>query len=329
MGLWILTVLEILICFTTAAENSKPFWGLENEALIVKCPKNRDSSYLVDWYYLKTNESIPTQKTSRVFASEGRLKFLPAKVEDSGIYSCFIRSPTFNKTGYVNVTIYKKQPGCNIPDHLMYTTVSGSERYSRIHCPTIDLYNWTAPIEWFKNCKVLQGPRYKTHLSSLVIDNVGLEDEGDYTCKFVHSENGVHYSVTATRLFTVKVKQGLSMLPVIIAPPHNETREVGIGKPLNVICTACFGKGKQTVAAVLWQVNRRNVRNLGEARIQEEEGQNQSSSNELTCLNKFLRITEVREEDLSQKYDCVAWNLHGVRRHTIKLQRKKPSKECV
>ncbi|XP_069844529.1 interleukin-1 receptor-like 1 [Dipodomys merriami] len=324
MGLGILTILAILVCFTTADKNSKLFWGLENEALIVKCPKDRDFPDPVDWYYLKTNESIPTQKRNRVFASEDRLKFLPAKVDDSGIYSCTIRSPTFNKTGYVNVTIYKKQPDCNIPDHLMYTTVSGSEKYARIHCPTIDMYNWTVPIEWFKNCKALQGSRYKTHMSSLVIDNAQREDEGDYTCKFVHSENGVNYSVTATRLFTVKVNQGSSKFPVIKAPRHNETKEVGIGKPINVTCTACFGKGKQTVALVLWQINRRKVQSLGEARIQEEEGQNESSSNDLTCLNKFLKITKVREEDLSREYDCVAWNLHGMKRHTIKLQRKKP-----
>lgn len=62
----------------------------------------------------------------------------------------FFDSPTFNKIGYVNVTIYKKQPDCNIPDHLMYSTTSGSEKNSKIYCPTIDLYNWTAPIEWFK-----------------------------------------------------------------------------------------------------------------------------------------------------------------------------------
>ncbi|KAK2093028.1 Interleukin-1 receptor-like 1, partial [Saguinus oedipus] len=53
-------------------------------------------------------------------------------------------------TGYANVTIYKKQPDCNIPDYMMYSTVSGSEKNSKIYCPTIDLYNWTAPLEWFK-----------------------------------------------------------------------------------------------------------------------------------------------------------------------------------
>lgn len=70
----------------------------------------------------------------------------------SDLKNCLIcfNSPTSNKTGYVNVTIHKKQPGCHIPDHLVYTTTSGSEKNSKIVCPTIDLYNWTAPVEWFK-----------------------------------------------------------------------------------------------------------------------------------------------------------------------------------
>lgn len=205
LRLWVLAILTIPIYFTVAKGN-KPFWGLENEALIVRCPKRGGSLFPVDWYYPKTNKSIPTQKKNRVFPSGDRLKFLPASMEDSGIYTCIIRSPTLNKTGFANVTIYKKQPDCKIPDYLMYSTVSGSEKNSRIFCPTIDLYNWTAPLEWFKNCEALQGSRYKTHKAFLVIDNVRSDDEGDYTCKFIHTENGVNYSVTATRSFTVTGK---------------------------------------------------------------------------------------------------------------------------
>lgn len=50
----------------------------------------------------------------------------------------------------MNVTIYKKQPDCNISDDFIYSTTSGTEKNSRIYCPTISLYNWTAPVEWFK-----------------------------------------------------------------------------------------------------------------------------------------------------------------------------------
>ncbi|KAM5227821.1 interleukin-1 receptor-like 1 [Ctenodactylus gundi] len=86
----------------------------------------------------------------------------------------------------------------------MYSTISGSRKSSRISCPTIQFYNWTEPLEWFKNCKALQGPKYRIHKSSLFIDNAGQEDEGDYTCKFIHTEQGANYSVTATRSFVLK-----------------------------------------------------------------------------------------------------------------------------
>lgn len=69
----------------------KSSWGLENEALIVRCPRQERSRYPVVWYYSKANKSVTTQKESRVFASRERLKLLPAKVEDSGIYTCIIQ----------------------------------------------------------------------------------------------------------------------------------------------------------------------------------------------------------------------------------------------
>ncbi|XP_070429494.1 interleukin-1 receptor-like 1 isoform X2 [Equus przewalskii] len=300
MRQWVLAVLTFLIS-STAAKFLKSSWGLENEALIVRCPRQGKSRYPVDWYYSETNTNILTEKRNHLLASGESLKFLPANVNDSGIYTCILRSPAANKTGYVNVTIYKKQPDCNIPDYLIYSKTSGSEKNSRIYCPTIDLYNWTAPVEWFKNCKVLQGSRYHTHSTFLLIDNATSKDAGDYTCKFMHNENGVSYSVTATRSFEVN------------------------GKTASITCSACFGKGSQIMAAILWQVNRTKVGDFGEARIQEKQEQNQSSSNEMTCLNAVLRIADVKEEDLSLKYECWALNLHGSRNHIIRLRRKNPT----
>ncbi|XP_052049119.1 interleukin-1 receptor-like 1 isoform X1 [Apodemus sylvaticus] len=326
MGLWALAILIVAMYWTVTEGRStdsqmsgKPSWGLENEALIVRCPKRGGLNNPVEWYYSDTNESIPTQKRNQIFVSRDRLKFLPARVEDSGLYVCVIRSPNLNKTGYLNVTIHKRPPSCSIPDYLMYSTVRGS----KITCPTIDLYNWTAPVQWFKNCKALQGPRFRAHRSYLFIDKVRRDDEGDYTCQFTHTENGTNYTVTATRSFTVEEK-GFSKFPVITNPPHNQTMEVEIGKTASIACSACFGKGSQFLAAVLWQINKTRVRNFGEARIQEEEGQNKSSSNDMACLTSVLRITGVTANDLSLEYDCLALNFDGVIRHTIRLRRKQP-----
>lgn len=47
------------------------------------------------------------------------------------------------------------------------------------------------------------------------------------------------------------------------------------GKTANIICSACFGKGSQLTSAVMWQVNGSTIGNFGEARIREEQEQNQ------------------------------------------------------
>ncbi|XP_036119241.1 interleukin-1 receptor-like 1 isoform X2 [Molossus molossus] len=206
----------------------------------------------------------------------------------------------------------------------MYSTITGSETNSRIDCPTISLYNWIGPVEWFKNCKPLQGPRYYMQGTYLLIDSATTEDVGDYTCKFMHNENGTSYSVTATRSFTIQDEKGFSFSPEIIAPPQNETKDVEIGRAANITCSACFGKGTQLLAAVLWLVNGSKVGNWSEARIWEEQEQNFSSSNQLSCLSAVLRIARVRDEDLRLRYECLALNFRGLRKHTLRLRRRKP-----
>ncbi|KAM9722373.1 interleukin-1 receptor-like 1 isoform 2-T2 [Dama dama] len=297
MRLWVSVILTALIS-STPAKFSRSFLGLENEALIVKCPRQGKYPYSVDWYYSKTNKSITTQRGNRIVASGKCLKFLPAKVNDSGFYTCVVRCPTSNKTGYVNVTIFEKQSDCNVPDYLIYSTTFGSEKKSLIFCPTIDRYNWTQPVEWFKNCEVLQGPRYLAHKTFLLIHNATNKDTGDYTCKFMHNEYGVKYIVTATRSFTVT------------------------GKPTNITCLACFGKGHQVMAEAFWRVNGSEVKNFSETRIQVM--QELMQSGELTCRRAVLKIEDVREEDLTWKYDCLAMNFHGFITHTITLRRKNP-----
>nr|XP_048286176.1 interleukin-1 receptor-like 1 [Myodes glareolus]XP_048286178.1 interleukin-1 receptor-like 1 [Myodes glareolus] len=323
MGLWVLAVLTVSM-YSSVTKSSKPVWGLEDEALIVRCPQGGGPLDHVEWFNSSTNESISTQESNGIVVSRDRLKFLPARVTHSGIYACVVRSPDFNMTEYMNVTIHRKITGCNVPDHLMYKTVSGSEKNSKITCPTISYYNWTAPVQWFKNCEALQEPKYKAHRAYLFINNVGRDDEGDYTCKFTHTENGTSYNVTATRSFTVQEKS-FSVFPVIKFPPHNKTIEVEIGKPMNITCLACLGKGSQFLAKVLWRINEKNVEKYDKARFQEEKEQNQSSSGDIDCLASVLKITNVTDKDLSRKYDCLALNHRGMIRHTLQLREKQPT----
>lgn len=308
----------------TAADFTTFYHGLEMEALIVMCSRN-SGVYPVEWYDTKNNIINSTQGKSRIFASGKYLKFLPAEVSDTGIYTCIVKSPTSNKTGDVNVTIYEKQPGCNIPEQLIYAEISGSEKDSRIYCPTATKYNWTEPIEWFKNCKPLQGPKYQSLRTSLIIVDATSNDTGDYTCKFKHNENGVYYNVSATRAYKYEEKRGFISSPMILAPAQNEIKEVEIGGKILLNCTACFGKSIQSIALVEWHVNSTNIKNFGEARFQEEPGKYEG--NDMACLSKHLTVVDIKEEDLLLKYDCFAHNTYGGRTHTIGLK-KKQSKDC-
>lgn len=69
----------------------KPVWGLEDEALIVRCPQGGGPLDHVEWFNSSTNESISTQKSNGIVVSRDRLKFLPARVAHSGIYACVVR----------------------------------------------------------------------------------------------------------------------------------------------------------------------------------------------------------------------------------------------
>ncbi|XP_006884664.1 PREDICTED: interleukin-1 receptor-like 1 [Elephantulus edwardii] len=321
MGIWVLTILTLLD--STAAQIIKPYWGLENEALIVPCPYTPKSLLIsVDWYY--ANKSIIIQKRDRVFASGKFLKFLPTKIDDSGIYTCIYTSATYNFTRIVNLTIAKQQPDCKIPDYLMYSTVSGNEKFTRIYCPTTELYNWTEPLEWFKDCKALQEPKYDISESALIIQEATSDDSGDYTCKLTHNENGVNYTVTATRTLQVESKLNFLMNPVVKAPLHNDTVEVEIGKTANITCLGCVGENPGFIDPVNWRVNKTKVSDLDEARFHEEKVESESSTDGLNCLKRILRIKDVKETDLSQEYSCLAYNLRAVAIHTIRLRRKNP-----
>ncbi|XP_004704499.4 interleukin-1 receptor-like 1 [Echinops telfairi] len=322
MGLWVLAILIVLLDSITA-QLSKTHWGLENEALIVPCPKNPNPAYPVDWHHPSSMARITTQKGHRVFASGNLLKFLPTEVGDSGIYTCIIKSPTVNFTRSVNLTIYQKQPNCTIPEELLYSTVSGTQKFSRIVCPTAPLYNWTAPLQWFKNCEALRFDsaefRYSRSGPYLHVQNTSRDDEGDYTCKLIHNENGIHYTVTASRKFIFK-ESSLPLVPIIKAPLFNDTKEVEIGKAQHLICSSCMGKGPLFMASVRWLVNGINAN--GSGRIHQGSVQDERSGNGLICLKRSLMISHVKEEDLSLKLECEAFNTIAVTTHSISLRKK-------
>ncbi|XP_044522979.1 interleukin-1 receptor-like 1 [Gracilinanus agilis] len=317
-------VLSALFMEFKSAIRSKSHRAMENEALIVLCPRRPKSpGSQVYWTHFESNKNITTSKKNRVYSSGVQLKFLPTSVNDSGIYYCAIKSSP-DIVGSVNVTIYPKQKDCTFPKNVLYMPEEGTKIASQIHCPTYEYYNKTSHLEWFKDCKALKGRKYYVKKDYLIIQNSTAADTGNYTCKLIHSENGVNYTVTATKSLIFQGEIRFSMLPEITSPVNQSVIGVELGTNVSIACKACLGRGSQNIDIVQWCIkeNKGDIQCIKDSRFHEEnEAKNPRDIFECKTVN--LRIANVKKEDLSLEFYCLALNKHGWKSHSIRIGNKK------
>ncbi|XP_010125762.1 PREDICTED: interleukin-1 receptor-like 1 isoform X2 [Chlamydotis macqueenii] len=310
--------LIFLSTFLLVSTTSETFDALEGEALVIKCPR-WSSSVKVTWYHTNTNKIIPAEKEgSKMFSLDRFLWFLPTSTEDSGNYTCVIhflnnRTKSFN----MSVRVYPNKQGVCFPSQIRYPNDTGR---GKIVCPTIDNYKNATIIQWYKDCKPLQGERYFKGEKYIFINNPGKEDDGYYTCKFIYTHKGNVYNVSATRIFISKAKHS-PLPPKILFPKDKDVIEVELGAALSLKCQARLGIKKQPIAVVTWDVDNISVKNLDLPRFHEKthffEGREQEYYKETT-----LHITEVKKEDLQANFTCVAMNEMHNTKATVTMQLK-------
>ncbi|XP_039912984.1 interleukin-1 receptor-like 1 isoform X1 [Hirundo rustica] len=298
---------------------------MEGEALVIKCPK-WSPSVKITWYRMDTHEMIPAEEEgSRVFSIERFLWFLPTSREDSGNYTCVTHfSSNRTKSHNMSVQVHSYKPGECFPSRIHYPNETGR---GKIACPTIDNYKDATIVQWYKDCKPLQGQRYFKKEKYIYIENPGREDDGYYTCQFIYTHKGNVFNVSATRIFISEVKYS-PLPPQIIFPKNKDVVEAELGAALSLKCRARLGIKKQPVAAVRWDVDNLPVKNLVLSRFREEthffDGHEQVYYEE-TSLN----ITEVKKEDLQSNFTCIALNTMHNTRVTVTLQLKVQSEEVL
>uniref|UniRef100_A0A8C3V6K4 Interleukin 1 receptor like 1 n=1 Tax=Catharus ustulatus TaxID=91951 RepID=A0A8C3V6K4_CATUS len=277
---------------------------VEGEALVIKCPK-WSSSVKFTWYRMDTHKRIPAEEEgSRIFSIQKFLWFLPTSREDSGNYTCVTR--------FVQVHSYK--PGGCFPIRTHYPNETGR---GKVTCPTIDNYENATVVQWYKDCKPLQGQRYLKKGKYLYIENPRREDDGYYTCQFIYTHKGNVFNVSATRIFISDVKHS-PLPPQIIFPKNNDVVEVELGAALSLKCQARLGIKKQPLAAVTWDPVKLMVPTLSIS----FDGHDQVYYKETT-----LNITEVKKEDLQSNFTCIALNEMYNTRVTVTLQLKVQSED--
>nr|XP_009664598.1 PREDICTED: interleukin-1 receptor-like 1 isoform X3 [Struthio camelus australis] len=291
---------------------------MEGDALVIKCPP-RSSYVRITWYHTDSNKIIPAEEDgSRIFSSKRFLWFLPTSREDSGNYTCVIHySNNGTKEFNISVQVHPYKQGICFPSQIRYPNNTGR---GKIVCPTFDNYKNATIIQWYKDCKPIQGERYFKGDKYIYINNPGKEDDGFYTCQFIYTHNGKVFNVSATRIFVSNVKYS-PLPPQILFPKHKDVIEVDLGAALSLKCQARLGIKKQPIAVVTWDVNSIPVKYFDFSRFHEEtvffEGHDQEYYRETT-----LHITEIKKEDLQANFTCVAVNEMENTKATVTLQLK-------
>ncbi|KAL2310632.1 hypothetical protein Nmel_002297, partial [Mimus melanotis] len=175
---------------------------------------------------MDTHKIIPAEEEgSRVFSIEQFLWFLPTSREDSGNYTCVTHfSSNRTKSYTVSVQVHSYKPGRCFPSRTHYPNDTGR---GRVSCPTMDNYKNATIVQWYKDCKPLQGQRYLKEGKYIYIENPRREDDGYYTCQFIYTHKGNVFNVSATRIFISEVKHS-PLPPRIIFPKNKDVVEADL-----------------------------------------------------------------------------------------------------
>ncbi|XP_059576994.1 interleukin-1 receptor type 2 isoform X3 [Alligator mississippiensis] len=298
----------------------KHYFVLRGEAVILKCSSLShgslafsDLSLNLTWH---KNDSQPMisgeDKEQRIQAKGDTLWFLPASLEDTGVYVCTRRNSSYCAKVSIHLTVVEKTAAHAISYmQKLFTFTSG-----KLVCPDLeDFIDKKADLElkWYKDSVPL-GEDNKKYIrlketTSLIISSVLPEDSGYYTCKMSFTYEGTQYPVTRTiQLQTVETEKRNT--PVIVYPDQKTTLAVP-GYKMIIPCKVFIGLSRDSYTIVRWLANDTNIDTMykddrvtvGEHQEIVENGEN--------FIEVPLIFDPVREVDFYTDFKCLAQNSVG------------------
>nr|XP_014434119.1 interleukin-1 receptor type 1-like [Pelodiscus sinensis] len=297
----------------------------EGQPLAVNCsvhrtPKLENIDYNVTWFKSGSQTSVAKDKHSRIHQQNNLIWFLPATLEDSGSYECVIRNLTSCRKIYMKLTVFKNIYGLCFNEKFTIGEEILTSSNAKVVCPHLEYFRDeenTLPIQWYKDCKLLEEERFVSFSDYLVIKNATLHDKGNYTCRTSYSYNGKQYNISRDISLTVTVSP--SNTPPEIFYPRNNSIEVELGSRVIVDCNVT---GTETFQ-VYWTVNNTYIDKYFKDRVFEEEDYEGTTSYEGHPLATVrLNISEVNSEDYERHFVCHAFNSFGQAAAYIVLQHR-------
>ncbi|XP_044141552.1 interleukin-1 receptor type 1 [Bufo gargarizans] len=311
------------ICIDEGAEFNFEYASV-GEPLYAVCPLLDlvgRNNFSVTWVRIDSQTEIASDRQARVHQDEQYLKFIPAELQDSGVYQCILRNSTNCIKKIRRVEVFRHDDGLCYNNSVM---LRNEEKFIApsltIECPHIDIYfsHKNIQVRWFKECQPLDldSERYSTSTINLIIKDLSSQDSGNYTCEVSFVYNGVTYNMSRAIEFTIQAQTEPE--PVVIFPKNNII-DVELGAPLTLTCRVLFNES----IAVLWVYN-----GILMAFYTEDDRVVMGNTDQTVTedgLQHFitLNFTKVIEEDYNRQFYCNAWTQRN-RAFTSYVLLKKP-----
>ncbi|NWH22839.1 IL1R2 protein, partial [Grus americana] len=295
----------------------KHYYELHGEPVVLKCPspryKHLDISALtpnITWYKNSSKSMISGRdEDPRIWAKGDALWFLPAMLEDSGVYICTRRNSSYCAEVSIHLTVVEKTAAREIAYlQVLFTFTSG-----KIVCP--DLWDFTPnrtslELKWYKDALPLEDNGEKFVIlkgsASLIVTSVVPTDAGYYTCKMSFPYEGVMYEITRTIQLETVERVVLHMCPngflIFLLPT---------GSKMTLPCKVFVGLSSHVHTDVEWLANDTSVDVVyKQSRVTEGERQEIVENGE-NFIEVPLIFDSVEEVDFYTDFTCLAQNRYG------------------
>ncbi|NWI95962.1 IL1R1 protein, partial [Pitta sordida] len=296
----------------------------DGQPLAIKCSLEKSlksGDYNFTWYKVGNQRAVPRDKLSRIHQQKNLIWFLPAMLEDSGDYECVIRNLTSCKKMCTKVTVFERIDGLCLNEKFAVKEVIFTSSSAKVVCPHLDYFRNEKniqPVRWYKDCQLLEGKRFAFSNSDLIIFNVTVHDQGNYTCETTYTYNGKQYNIS--RDINLIVEMSPPKKPPEISYPRNNSIEVELGSQFTVDCNTTGADGYE----VFWTGNGVYIDVFYMNRIFTSPYEEETSYDGRPMHTVKLIISEVSSEDYEQPFVCQASNAFGEVASYIILKHRVP-----